>query len=108
MKVIQSTDFVDYTKEVCPHCQEQTLYIEFDEYDTETGEPTETGVHVHCKNERDSQHDRHDYMPYVFWMPLEMRAYAWCMQNIRIADHDDRERLADWNAGKPLPGGMYQ
>ncbi len=106
MKTITSDELVDYTIERCPHCDEQTLYIEFDEYDAETGEPTEAGVHVHCKNESDAQHNRHDYMPYVYWMPLEMRAYQWCIKHVLIVDYDDRQRLADWNTGKPLPGGM--
>jgi len=105
MKIITSDELVDYTKERCPHCDEQTLYIEFDEWE-EGGVPTEAGVHVHCKNETYEHHDRHDYMPYVYFLPIEIRAYQWAVANIRIAENDDRERLADWNEGKPLPGGM--
>ena len=28
-------------------------------------------------------------------------------QNVRIVWEDERQKLADWNAGKPMPGGMY-
>jgi len=105
MNIITSDTLLDYPREACPHCDEKTLYLEFDEW-YEHGTPTEIGVHVHCKNETNKHHDRHDYMPYVYWLPLERRAYRWCLDHVRIVDNDDRERLADWNEGKPLKGGM--
>lgn len=107
MRVITTSDLVDYRTESCPYCGELKLYLEFDEWDAETGAPTETGVHVHCENE--DENDPHDHcdMPYVNWLPVQVRAYKWCIEEeIVIADDDDHKRLADWNAGNPLPGGM--
>ena len=106
MRVITTSDFVDYRAEPCPYCGHKTLYLEFDEWN-EDGTPTEAGVHVHCTNEDDTDPRDHVDMPYVYWLPVEARAYEWCQNEVRIVWNDDRKRVADWNAGKPLPGGMY-
>jgi hypothetical protein len=106
MKTITSDELPDYIEEPCPWCGEWSLYLEFDEWDVETGEPTDTGTHVHCKNEDEKGYPDHYQLPYVYWMPLEIRAHYWAAANIRIADKDDRKEVTDWNAGKPLPGRM--
>lgn len=110
MRVIHISEFVDYLLEACPYCDEHKLYLEFDETE-EDGTPTDLGVHVHCQNELDvddPNYDPRDHsdMPYVNWLPVQKRAAEWAITHIRIVWHDDRERLDDWNAGKPLPGGM--
>lgn len=66
------------TVAVCPHCQGQ-LYLEVDEWDTETGIPTEAGVHVSCVNDEESP-GLHYQMPYVWWLPLEMTVYQWIVR----------------------------
>lgn len=105
MQVIASDQTIDYPAELCPYCGHKTLYLEFDEWD-EDGVPTELGVHVHCTNEDESDPYVHSNMPYVYWLPVQVRAHKWCLDEIRIVLSDDRQRLADWNTGKPLPGGM--
>jgi hypothetical protein len=107
MWVITADQLVDYPAESCPYCGQRTLYLEFDEWDAETGAPTEVGVHVHCQNEKENDPRDHSEMPYVYWLPVQVRAHRWCLEeDIQIVLTDDRQRLADWNAGKPLPGGL--
>lgn len=36
--------------EVCPECG-APLYVEIEEWDTETGVPTPEGIHVHCSRD---------------------------------------------------------
>lgn len=66
---------------VCPHCQGQ-LWIEVDEWDSESRIPTEAGVHVSCENEPDSDpNDVHFQMPYVYWLPITKRVHEWIVAN---------------------------
>jgi hypothetical protein len=85
----------------CPECGEKTLHVEFDEWDAETGEPTEEGTHVSCEHEEDSPHWD---MPYVDLMPLEGRAHRWAVSRVRIVESEAsvRARLAAWNAGEAI------
>ena len=99
---ITTADTVDYPHELCPYCGARTLYLEFDEWDAATGAPTETGTHVHCTNDNGDDPNDHTDMPYVNWLPLEVRAARWAAEHIVIADRDDRAELAAWNAGEPL------
>lgn len=101
MKTITPSDLVDYDAAPCPYCGERTLYLEFDEWESD-GTPTEAGTHTHCKNEDEDDPRDHADMPYAYWLPVDVRAARWARKNIRIVEHDDRKRLADWNAGKPL------
>jgi hypothetical protein len=105
MKIITSSELIDYTAEPCPYCGDRALYLEFDEWDAD-GTPTEAGTHAHCKNENEDDPRDHADMPYVYWLPIDIRAAHWARENVRVVEQDDRERLADWNAGKALPGGM--
>ena len=105
------TDF-DIPRRValCPHCRgDGILHLEVDEWE-EDGTPTEAGVHVSCVNETDDTDDIHYHMPYVYWLPLEDIVYRWARVHVRVTESEAeaRQRLADWNAGKPLPGGMTQ
>lgn len=84
----------------CPHCDDGgRLFVEIDEWDDD-GIPTECGVHVSCVNEDDD----HWVMPYVTLLPLEERAYAWCVLNVRIIESEAETlaKLAAWNAGEPI------
>lgn len=89
---------------VCPHCKAPPLYVEFDEWEVETGIPTETGTHVSCPNEEEDTW--HWDMPYVSLMPLEHRAWLWAKDNVRIVESEAkaRERLRQWNAGEAKHG----
>lgn len=89
---------------VCPHCGRHALWCEIDEWEVESGTPTESGVHVSCRNER--RGDGHWAMPYVTLLPLEHRVYQWCAANVRIVESEakTRERLRAWNSGEPLRG----
>ena len=88
---------------VCPECGRHTLWCEIDEWEVETGIPTETGMHVSCRNERRNDHWQ---MPYVTLLPLEYRVYKWCLTNLRIVESEARvrERLRAWEAGEPIRG----
>lgn len=89
---------------VCPHCGRRALWCEIDEWEIESGIPTETGVHVSCCNER--QGDGHWAMPYVTLLPLEHQVYQWCAANVRIVESEAKlyERLRAWNAGEAIRG----
>lgn len=93
---------------ICPHCRANgKLYLEVDEWE-EDGTPTEAGVHVSCDGETDDPNDVHYQMPYVYWMPMEHIVYKWAAKHVRVTETEEetRARLADFEAGKPLPGGM--
>ncbi len=104
MQTIHISDTIDY-HEPCPYCGAGALYLEFDEAD-QGGAPTEAGTHVHCKFEKEDDPRDHCTMPYVHWLPIQTRAAAWAAKNVQIVWEDERQKLADWNAGKPMPGGM--
>lgn len=60
---------------LCPYCA-SPLYLEVDEWETETGTPTEAGAHIHCTNDNtDEEATRHSYMPYVYWLPADRHVY---------------------------------
>lgn len=92
---------ISYLRERCPYCHHTTLYLEFDEWDLETGAPTKTGTHVYCRNEDESD-TSHTDMPYVYWLPVQIRAARWAAAHVVIVDRDDQEALDDWNAGRPI------
>lgn len=103
------TDFdIPASIATCPHCGSR-LMLEVDEW-LEAGEPTEAGCHVSCVNETDDENDRHYDMPYVWWLPLEHKVYLWARQHVRVVESEEEmcEKLRAWNAGEPLPGGMWQ
>lgn len=89
---------------VCPECGARALYVEFDEWELESGTPTEAGTHVSCKNETGKRGDYHWQMPYVSLLPLEYAVYEWVSRNVRIVESESttRARLAAWNAGEPI------
>ncbi len=78
---------VPATVAVCPHCG-GALYLDVDEWDAETGVPTETGTHIYCVNEPDDDatFDIHYQMPYVYWLPLHARVYPWVAQRVRVVE----------------------
>ena len=77
---------LDWCMEACPYCGEYRLVIEIDEWDAETGIPTETGVHVTCRNEgRGDLRDHYD-MPYVYWLPIQRRAARWVQRYVQIGE----------------------
>lgn len=75
----------------CPICGEPVLVGDFDEWETETGVVTEGGFHINCKSEPDMDSEEYDdwfnshwSMPYVDWLPLEVRLYRWFTPRYRL------------------------
>lgn len=82
-------EIFEFPKEVCvcPICG-GVVVAEFDEYETETGIVTETGLHLDCKDGPDEESDEYDdwfsthwSMPYVDWLPLTERMHKWLARN---------------------------
>lgn len=89
---------------VCPYCGGQ-LHLEVDEWDYETGVPTEAGVHASCEHETDSGRDHYE-KPYVYWLPVIGVIHRWILKTgltvPRYTKEEEQERLKAWNEGKPL------
>jgi hypothetical protein len=75
----------------CPICGAQVVFVEINEYETETGKVTDTGFHVSCTTEPkfdDPDYDdwlnSHFSMPYVDWLPLEVKIYKWLSAGFRL------------------------
>ena len=69
---------------VCPICGAPVVIEDIDEWETETGRVTSCGFHINCSTEPDIDSDEWDdwfkshwSMPYVDWLPVEMRVYRW-------------------------------
>lgn len=98
---------------VCPYCGSD-LFFDFDEYDLETGMPTESGLHVWCPADlADKIGGDHDDMPYAYWLPVNMRVFSWLAQSQQLRDgirkyreQQDRMRLDEWNSGRPIRIGV--
>ena len=99
--VVSSDTVIAWPAEKCPYCGNNSLYIEFDEWAFD-GTPTDTGTHVRCKHEDWSNPHDHSDMPYVYWMPVQVRAARWAARHVRIVDKGEIRRLAAWNAGSPI------
>jgi hypothetical protein len=74
----------------CPICG-KGLIIEINEWETETGKVTPTGLSITCEtrpvdNERQFYGwlEEHYQMPYVDWLPVEILVYQWFDQNYRM------------------------
>jgi hypothetical protein len=83
---------------VCPICGAGVIVGDFDEWETETGRVTESGFHVDCVTEPDFDDPDYDdwfnshwSMPYVDWLPLEIRLYKWFDQRYRLSLITQRE-----------------
>lgn len=79
----------------CPICGGHVVAF-FDEWEEETGKPTEAGFHIDCKDEPDEEGDEYDdwlnahwSTPYIDWLPLEGRLYRWFVERYRIADRGE-------------------
>ena len=97
---------------VCPYCR-AAISMDVDEWDAETGAPTEAGVHLWCTAvsvDDWDEVDRHTRMPYVYWLPVGVRVYQAFARYCRV-DGDEliapelAEDVKLRNAGVPtLPG----
>jgi len=72
---------------VCPICKSK-LYATFDHWIEENGKWKAGGVHLDCITEPDIDSGQWDYwfeghwsMPYVDWLPVEIRVLKWINQN---------------------------
>ena len=97
MKIIHSTDVIELPSwAVCPKCGGRVVIKDIDEWEQlEDGgwAASEGGVHVNCETEPDidmgdweAWNNWHWDMPYVDWLPLEMRVYKWLSENYRFDD----------------------
>jgi hypothetical protein len=74
---------------VCPECRGR-LALNVDEWESETGRPTEGGVTIDCEREPDLD----DHSPEAKdaehrwwqgeWMPVVDRVTAWAQRNVRV------------------------
>lgn len=69
----------------CPDCN-RALELEVDEWEADTGIPTETGCKPYCQRSHPNTEASH--MPYVYWLPLEQKVYAWVREHVRVVDRD--------------------
>jgi hypothetical protein len=107
-------DFLSVPEHVarCPYCGLATLVVEFDEWDAETRHPTESGTHVSCTQENydeEQEQGDHDYMPYVYWLPVQQRVYHWLKATGYVVPENPAviaEKLRRWNVGEPIRGGV--
>jgi hypothetical protein len=94
---------------LCPYCA-SPLYLEVDEWDAETRQPTEGGAHIHCAAEAEAEDLAcregpasaaarqwcemgrwHEQMPYVYWLPAQIRVYRLFAQHCRVLDAPNGE-----------------
>jgi hypothetical protein len=65
----------------CPTCN-RGLFLEVNEWEDDTGIPTEEGTKPMCPVfHRNSEADR---LPYVYWLPIEVKVYAWARDHVRV------------------------
>ena len=94
------TDFnIPATVAVCPHCG-GALSLEVNEWLSETGAPTKEGCYVDCGKEC--------VLGYSTGLTLVGRVYAWAKDHCVVRETREMllARKADWEAGKPMKGGM--
>lgn len=80
----------------CPICGDKlTLEIEAWTTDYDGIKADEDGVHVSCVSEPDLDDDNyedwldgHFIMPYVDWLPVTLKVYAWLEDNYRFIDQE--------------------
>lgn len=113
MKTISTNDLplaIPDDVALCPICGAPLVVEDIDEWDAETGEVTEHGLHITCSKEPDIDskgwnewHNWHYKMPYVDWLPLQKPVREWFNAHYRMGRDDEMERLERWNKGLGLP-----
>lgn len=78
---------------VCPICDQPLIIEDIDEWHTGTGRVTEGGFHITCSSQPDFDSDDFDEwidwhysMPYVDWLPVQIKVYRWFDKRFRLAD----------------------
>ena len=82
--------------EPCPICGKAVELTSVNEWETETGIVIHADIECETEPDIDGEewpdwHAEHYKMPYVHWMPYEVRALKWLNANYR---YDGRELLA--------------
>lgn len=97
------TDFKLPDQFKCPYCGSKDLWLEVTEWEADTGAPTEAGCMVSCGNEENTEIS-HYFMPYVYWLPLTVKVYAWAKDNIAVglSREDLLEQKRAFEAGEPI------
>jgi hypothetical protein len=94
------TDFdIPKSVAICPVCG-GALSLEVNEWESETGHPTEPGCYVDC--------DKHCTLDYGTGVALVHRVWLWTSVHVVVRETREMllQKMADFQAGKPLPGGM--
>lgn len=80
---------------VCPKCGAALFIEDIDEWDADTGIPTETGFHFDCSTAPlvdsdgwDEWFNWHWSTPYIDWLPLQDKVYQWFVNQ----HHDNGRR----------------
>lgn len=66
----------------CPCC-DSAVQLEFDEWEADSGCPIIENGRLECTREQcfqEYQHSEMWRMPYVYWLPLEVAAQRWAME----------------------------
>ena len=94
------TDFnVPMSVAICTCCG-GALSLEVHEWESATGAPTEPGCYVDCNT--------HCILDYGTGVALVHRVWLWASAHVVVRETEEavRARMADFVAGKPLPGGF--
>jgi len=99
----------------CPICGDKlTLEIDAWTEDYDGTKAADDGVHVFCVSEPDITDDDfevwldgHYKMPYVDWLPVDLKIYAWLEDNYRFVQTIPTHKVVDdaevCDCGKPFP-----
>ncbi len=97
--VIDPGDLIDVPESiaVCPYCG-AALYVQFEEWEQlldQSWQVSDTGAKAECESEPElATHEehvydewmkRHTYMPYVYWLPVEVKVTTWLQAKFRFA-----------------------
>jgi hypothetical protein len=105
----------------CPHCGEQ-IYLDVEEWDAETGQPTEEGCSLVCATLNDlevaayregpgsaaveawaREQRHHSAMPYVHMLPVAVKVYEQFGQHCRVRHSPDGETVLVYEAPPLAP-----
>lgn len=95
MKILSKSDIlpeIPVDLAVCPICSEPLVIECIDEWHTDTGRVTESGLHITCSTEPsfesgdfDEWIDWHYSTPYIDWLPVKAKVYRWFDRRFRLS-----------------------
>ena len=115
MKTVRTDEIIKIPASVavCPICGAEAVIEDMDEWEQEddgSWSVSEGGLHLSCITEPDidSREWRgwfscHFSMPYVDWLPLQIKIHKWLNANYRfVVGQVEADKLERWNAGRPI------